>query len=49
MTVRKTKGGYALFSKTTGRKLSKVYKSKNSPSLKKRERQVQFFKHKKKG
>lgn len=45
MTVRKTKGGYALFSKTTGRRLSKVYKSKNSPALKKRERQVQFFKN----
>jgi hypothetical protein len=43
--IKKTKGGYALFSKTTGRKLSKVYKSKNSPSLKKRERQVEYFKH----
>lgn len=48
MVVKKTKGGYALFSKSTGKKLSKVYKSKNSPSLKKRERQVQFFKHRKK-
>lgn len=45
MTVRKTKGGYALFSKT-GRKLSKVYKSKNSPALRKRQRQVEYFKHK---
>jgi hypothetical protein len=45
MTVKKTKGGYALFSKTTGKRLSKVVKSKNSPSLKKRERQVQFFKN----
>ncbi len=46
--IKKVKGGYALFSKTTGRKLSRVYKSKNSPALKKRERQVQFFKHRKK-
>lgn len=45
MTVRKTKGGYALFSKTTGRKLSRTFKSKNSPGLMKRERQVQFFKN----
>lgn len=45
MTVRKTKGGYALYSKKTGRRLSKVYKSKNSPALKKREKQVQFFKN----
>lgn len=45
MTVKKTKGGYALFSKTTGRRLSKVYKSKNSPQLKKREKQVTFFKN----
>jgi hypothetical protein len=45
MTVKKTKGGYALFSKTTGRRLSKVVKSKNSPSLKKREKQIQFFKN----
>lgn len=44
--IKKTKGGYALFSKTTGRRLSKVYKSKGSPALKKRERQVQFFKNK---
>lgn len=43
MTVRKVKGGYALFSKS-GRKLSKVYKSKSSEGLKKRERQVQWFK-----
>lgn len=48
MVIRKTKNGYALFSKTTGRKLSKVYKSKNSPALKKRERQVNYFKHVKK-
>ena len=46
MTVKKTKGGYALFSKKTGRKLSKSYKSKKSPALKKREKQVQWFKHK---
>jgi hypothetical protein len=44
MTVKKTKGGYALYSHT-GRKLSKVYSSKNSPALKKRIRQVEMFKH----
>lgn len=44
MTVRKVFGGYALYSKS-GRRLSKVYKSKSSPGLKKRERQVQWFKH----
>jgi hypothetical protein len=44
MTVRKTRGGYALYSKS-GRKLSKVYKSKSSSALKKRERQVNWFKH----
>lgn len=43
--IKKVKGGYVLKSKTTGRRLSKVYKSKNSPALKKRERQVQFFKN----
>jgi hypothetical protein len=47
MTVRKTKGGYALFSHT-GRKLSKVYRSKKSSGLKKRTRQVEMFKHMKK-
>lgn len=45
MAVKKVDGGYALFSKTTGRKLSKTYKSKDSPKLKKREKQVQFFKN----
>ena len=45
MTVKKVGGGYALVSKTTGKKLSKVYKSKDSPELKKREKQVQFFKN----
>jgi hypothetical protein len=45
--IKKTKGGYALFSHT-GRKLSKVYKSKNSPALRKRTRQVEMFKHMKK-
>lgn len=45
MAVKKVSGGYALFSKTTGKRLSKVYKSKDSPSLKKREKQVQFFKN----
>jgi hypothetical protein len=44
MTVRKTRGGYALYSKS-GRKLSKVYKSKSSSGLKKRERQVKWFKN----
>jgi len=45
MTVKKVDGGYALFSKTTGKKLSKTYKKKDSPELKKREKQVQFFKN----
>lgn len=49
MTVRKTKGGYAIFSKKTGRKLSKVYKSKNSPAMKKRMREIETFKHMEKG
>lgn len=48
MTVKKTSGGYALYSKKTGRRLSRVYKSRNSPALKKRERQVQWFKNKRK-
>lgn len=48
MTVRKTTGGYALYSHK-GKRLSKVYKSKNSPSLRKREKQVEMFKHMKKG
>ena len=43
--IKKTKGGYALYSKTTGRKLSKTVKSKDSPELKKREKQVTFFKN----
>lgn len=47
MTVRKVKGGYALFSHS-GRKLSKVFKRKSSPGLQKRERQVNWFKHHKK-
>lgn len=48
MTVRKTKGGYALYSHK-GKRLSKVYRSKNSPALKKREKQVEMFKHMEKG
>ncbi len=48
MTIKKVSGGYALFSKTSGRRLSKVFKSKNAPGLKKRERTVQFFKNQKK-
>ena len=41
--IRKVKGGYVLVSKTTGRRLSKVTKSRES--LKKREKQVQYFKN----
>jgi hypothetical protein len=48
MTVKKTTGGYALFSKKTGRKLSKTVKSKDSPELKKREKQVQMYKNEEK-
>lgn len=45
MTVRKVKGGYVLVSTKTGRRLSKVYKNKSSPGLKKRELQVRWFKN----
>lgn len=41
--IRKTKGGrYVLYSKKTGRALSKPG---TLAEIKKRERQVQFFKH----
>lgn len=49
MTVKKTGGGYAIYSKKTGRKLSRTYTSKNSPALKKRMREIEYFKHEKKG
>jgi len=45
MTIRKVKGGYRLLSKT-GKNLGT---SKTLGGAKKREKQVQFFKHKKKG
>jgi len=41
--IRKTKSGYVLKSKTTGRTLGKA---KTLAGIKKRERQVQYFKHK---
>ena len=41
--IRKVTGGYVLVSKTTGRRLSKVTKSKEA--LKKRERQILFYKN----
>lgn len=44
--IRKVKGGFRLVSKKTGRNLG-TYKSK--AGAKRRERQVQYFKHKKKG
>ena len=44
MTVRKVKGGYAIFSKT-GKKLSKIYKTKESPEMKKRMKGIEMFKH----
>jgi len=45
MTVKKVDGGYALFSKDGGKKLSRTYKSPNDPALLKREKQVTFFKN----
>jgi hypothetical protein len=44
--IKKVKGGWCIVSKTTGRKLSKVYKSKDSPELKKRMREIEYFKKK---
>ncbi len=40
--IRKTKEGYVLYSRKTGKRLSKPG---SLESVKKRERQVQFFKH----
>jgi hypothetical protein len=46
MTIRKVgKGKFKLFSKKTGKPLSKAVSKKQAL---KRERQVEFFKHKKK-
>lgn len=44
MTIRKTKTGYVLKSKTTGRTLGK---SKTKAGIIKRMKQVEFFKNKK--
>jgi len=44
MVVRKV-DGFAIFSRTTGRKLSKEFASRESEGLKKREKQIQFFKN----
>jgi len=43
--IKKTKGGYKLVSKKTGRNLGTA---KSLKGIKKRERQVQYFKHAKK-
>ena len=43
--IRKTPKGYVLLSKKTGRKLGGPYKTREQAL--KRERQVQFFKHRK--
>jgi len=42
MVARKVKGGYVLVSKKTGRRLSKVT---TKAGVKKREKQVQYFKN----
>ena len=41
--IRRVKGGYAVFSETTGRKLSRVYKSRDDAV--ERLRQIEWFKH----
>ncbi len=43
--VRKVKDGYAIFSHHTGKRLSRVYKTKIEAA--KRLRQIEFFKHRK--
>ena len=43
MTIRKVKGGYKLYSKKSGKPLSKTTSKKG---VLKRERQVEYFKHK---
>ena len=43
--IRKIKGGYRLFSRKTGRNLGTA---KTKAGILRRERQVQFFKHRKK-
>ena len=45
MTIKKVAGGYRLESKTTGRNLG-TYKTKSE--VEERERQVQYFKQKRK-
>jgi hypothetical protein len=47
LMIKKTPKGYVLLSKTTGKKLGGPYKSREQAL--KRERQVQFFKHRKAG
>ena len=41
--IRKTSTGYAVYSHTSGKKLSKEYKSQGEAA--KRLRQIQYFKH----
>lgn len=42
--IRKVKGGYVIYSETTGKRLSKVYPTKQEAE--KRLRQIEYFKHK---
>lgn len=44
--IRKVKGGYRLVSRKTGRNLGTA---KTKAGILKRERQIQYFKHKRKG
>jgi hypothetical protein len=44
--IRKVSGGYVVVSERTGKRLSRVYRSK--AQAQKRLRQIEFFKHKKK-
>ncbi|MBI3957115.1 MAG: hypothetical protein HY340_03965 [Candidatus Kerfeldbacteria bacterium] len=41
--IRKLKGGYAVFSHRTGKRLSRIYKTKTEAAA--RLRQIRFFKY----
>ena len=45
--IKKTKGGYVIYSETNGRKLSRVYTSRKAAE--KRLREIEYFKQNKKG
>lgn len=45
--VRKVRDGYVVVSKVTGRRLSKLYKSKEEAEA--RLREIEYFKHTRKG